>query len=62
VRAGLVLEARYNRAICLMRLGRRTEAIAALRPFADGEWTGYRQEEARALLREIDPSSREDSR
>jgi hypothetical protein len=54
VRAGLVLEARYNRAICLVRLGRRAEAAAALRPFADGEWDGYRQDDARALLRDID--------
>jgi hypothetical protein len=50
VRAGLVLEARYNRAICLLRLGRRDEARAALRPFAAGAWGEYRRNEARALL------------
>ena len=47
----LVLEARYNRALCLYRLGRMTEAAAALAPFASGQvGDGYRQAEARALL------------
>jgi len=46
----LVLEARYNRAICLVRLGRRAGARAALAPFASGAYGGYRQEDARALL------------
>jgi len=46
----LVPEARYNRAICLVRLHRTGEARAALRPFAGGTWGGYRQQEARALL------------
>jgi hypothetical protein len=50
VRAGFVLEARYNRAICLLRLGRRSEAREALRPFASGAWGQYRRDEARALL------------
>jgi tetratricopeptide (TPR) repeat protein len=49
-RAGLVLEARYNRAICLLRLQRYDEARAALRPFADGAWGDYRRDDARALL------------
>jgi hypothetical protein len=44
------LEARYNRAISLVRLGRREEAASALSPFARGENGGYRQSEARALL------------
>jgi hypothetical protein len=48
--AGLVLEARYNRAICLLRLGRRAEARDALRPFADGAWGDYRRQDARGLL------------
>ena len=48
--AGLVLEARYNRAICFVRLHRREEAREALAPFAAGAYGGYRQEEARALL------------
>jgi hypothetical protein len=47
---GLVLEARYNRAICLVRLGRREEAREALAPFAAGAYGAYRREEARALL------------
>jgi len=45
------LEAGYNRAICLVRLGHRAEAAAALRPFAEGQVQGgYRRDEARALL------------
>jgi hypothetical protein len=44
------LEARYNRAICLVRLGRHDEARAALQPFANGEAGGYRQQDAIALL------------
>jgi hypothetical protein len=46
----LVLEARYNRAIALAHLGRREEATAALRQFADGERGGYRRQEALALI------------
>jgi hypothetical protein len=49
----LVLEARYNRALCLLRLGRGAEARAALRPFADGTVTHYRQAEARALIEQL---------
>ncbi len=44
------LEARYNRAICLVRLGRRGEARTALAPFAEGKYQGYRRAEARELL------------
>jgi hypothetical protein len=44
------LEARYNRALCLVRLGRHEEARAALSPFAAGSHGGYRQAEAQALL------------
>jgi hypothetical protein len=44
------LEARYNRAISLVRLGRRDDARAALAPFAHGDHAGYRQHEARELL------------
>jgi hypothetical protein len=47
-------EARYNRAIALVRLGRRDEAAAALRPFAAGEYGGYRTREATELLRMLD--------
>jgi hypothetical protein len=44
------LEARYNRALTLVRLDRRDEARAALAPFADGTYGGYRQREAGELL------------
>ena len=44
------LEARYNRAISLVRLERRAEARAALTPFANGAAGGYRRDEARELL------------
>jgi len=43
-------EARYNRALCLVRLGRTSEAKAALAPFADGTMGGYRRSEATKLL------------
>jgi hypothetical protein len=43
-------EARYNRALALIRLGREDEARAALLPFANGAFGGYRQAEARQLL------------
>jgi hypothetical protein len=46
----LAPEARYNRALTLVRLGRRDEAREALRPFAAGEMGGYRQKDAAALL------------
>jgi hypothetical protein len=44
------LEARYNRALCLVRLGRHEEARGALSPFAAGSHGEYRQAEAQALL------------
>lgn len=47
----LVIEARYDRAIALLHLGRRDEAARVLRPFADGDYGAYRAAEARALLR-----------
>ena len=45
------VEARYNRAILLVRLGRYADERAALGPFARGEVepAGYRQTEAEAL-------------
>jgi hypothetical protein len=49
-RGTFVLEARFNRAISLARLGRRQEARSALEPFASGSFGGYRQAEARTLL------------
>ena len=47
-------EARYNRAITLIRLGRLAEARTALTPFADGRYGSYRQSEARELLEALD--------
>jgi hypothetical protein len=46
----LSVDARYDRALCLVRLGRKQEARAALEPFAAGKYGTYRQTEARALL------------
>jgi TolA-binding protein len=55
----LFVEAHYNRAIALVRLGRRGEAEAALTPFARGEVSGgYRAREARELLDALNASSR----
>ncbi len=48
------IEARYNRALALVRLARYAEARAALAPFAAGTYGGYRQREARALLDAMD--------
>ena len=48
-------EARYNRALSLIRLGRSKEARSALMPFANGAYGGYRKAEASALLERIDP-------
>jgi hypothetical protein len=48
------LEARYNRALSLVRLGRIDEARDALEPFADGRYGGYRAREARDLLDALD--------
>jgi hypothetical protein len=44
------LEAKYNRALCLVRLERLDEAKTALRPFRDGRFGSYRQVEAARLL------------
>jgi hypothetical protein len=49
-----VPEARYNRALCLVRLGRTSEARSALEPFAAGKFGAYRQREAKALLDAMD--------
>jgi hypothetical protein len=56
-RGAFALEARYNRALCLVRLGRPAEARQALAPFAEGRFGGYRQSEARALLDTMDGAS-----
>ena len=54
------IEARYNRALALVRHGRAGEARAALAPFAEGaiEPAGYRQHDARVLLEAIDRRAR----
>jgi hypothetical protein len=49
-RGALVPEARYNRALCLVRAGHKVEARRALEPFARGEYGDYRRSEAQALL------------
>ncbi|HEY0482317.1 MAG TPA: hypothetical protein VGD37_32575 [Kofleriaceae bacterium] len=51
------VEARYNRALVLIRLGRHAEARAALVPFARGEIVpvGYRQAEAEQLVERLAP-------
>ncbi len=43
-------EARYNRALALVRLGRHAEARSELTPFANGAHGSYRRDEAKALL------------
>jgi TolA-binding protein len=54
-----VVEARYNRALCLVRLGRLDDARQALDPFARGEVSppGYRRNEAAMLIEKIDRRS-----
>jgi hypothetical protein len=49
----MTLEARYNRAIALVRLGRAEDAKRALEPFARGEYGGYRREEAIRLIESL---------
>jgi hypothetical protein len=50
-------EARYDRAIDLVRLDRRDEAVAALRPFAEGDYGPYHQADARALIERLSGGS-----
>jgi TolA-binding protein len=51
-----VVEAKYNRALCLIHLGQLSDAKLALLPFAQGEVApaGYRQSEAKTLIEKID--------
>jgi hypothetical protein len=46
-------EAKYNAALCMVRLGRVDDARIALQPFANGAFDGYRQSEASDLLQAI---------
>lgn len=48
--SALAPEARYNRALGLVRANRFAEAKRALLPFAEGKYGAYRREEAQALL------------
>ena len=54
----LSIEARYNRAIALVRVGRDADAKAALAPFAAGEYGPYRQAEAKSLVEMLDRRTR----
>ena len=49
-RGAFAPEARFDRALCLTRLGRWHEAARALSPFGRGAETGYRRHEACTLL------------
>ncbi|HVY37275.1 MAG TPA: hypothetical protein VHM31_05050 [Polyangia bacterium] len=49
-------EARFNRAICLVRLRRFPAAAAALAPFAQGRFGHYRHDEAARLLDWMGPA------
>jgi hypothetical protein len=49
-KSALATEARYNRALCLVRLGRSDDARKALAPFARGDMDNYRQREAAELI------------
>lgn len=52
-RGRFAVEASYNRALCLVRLGRKSEAKLALEPFARGAYGSYRRDEAAALLGQL---------
>jgi TolA-binding protein len=49
-RGAFAPEARFNRAICLVRLQHFSQAERALRPFAEGRFGDYRRAEAEQLL------------
>ncbi|HEX4514355.1 MAG TPA: hypothetical protein VGH87_30030 [Polyangiaceae bacterium] len=46
----LLVDAKWQRALCFVRLGRSGDAREALEPFARGELGAYRQNEARTIL------------
>jgi hypothetical protein len=52
------VEATYNRALCLLRLGRTHDARLALTPFAKGVYGSYRKTEATALLEQLERDDR----
>jgi TolA-binding protein len=49
----LAVEARYNQALCLLKLGRTREAKHALAPFVSGTYGAYRKQEAQSLIATI---------
>jgi hypothetical protein len=55
-RGALAPEARYNRALCLLRLHQNEEARAALKPFAQGNYGSYRRDDAQKLLEALPPA------
>jgi len=50
----LAVEARYNRALCLLKLGQTQEARRALVPFVAGSYGSYRRQEAGELIATLD--------
>ncbi len=50
----LAVEARYNQALCLLKLGRTQEARRALAPFVAGSYGSYRRQEAQTLIATLD--------
>ncbi len=50
----LAVEARYNRAVLLVRLGHRQAAREALAPFASGTFGNFRRADANVLLRRLE--------
>lgn len=50
----LAVEARYNRAVVLARLGQRVAARAALLPFANGTYGTFRKADAQLLLSQLE--------
>lgn len=49
----LALEARFNRALCLVRLGQNTRARLELEPFANGSFGSYRRAESQRLIEQL---------
>lgn len=49
----MATEAHYNRAVTLLRVGRKDEARAELIPFARGDYGNFRKADARLLLKQL---------